>query len=95
MKQTENTIINLTEMNMKLVNNRLDDTIKDVAAVKESLNFQEDIHRKKRKYLDDSRYHYTLFSRNFFRASVVLNFEIIFSKFLSCPTAQIYVQNAI
>ena len=53
MKQTESTIINFIEMNMRLVNTRLDDTIKDVAAVKESLNFQEDIGGKKMKNIED------------------------------------------
>ena len=53
MKQTESTIINFIEMNMRLVNTRLDDTIKDVAAVKESLNFQDDINGKKLKNIED------------------------------------------
>ena len=53
MKQTEITIINFIEMNMRLVNTRLVDTIKDVAAVKESLNFQDDIGGKKLKNIED------------------------------------------
>ena len=47
MKDTENTIINFIEMNTRIVNSSIDTVIKDVTALKECYNFQEDVFDKK------------------------------------------------